>query len=135
MNQNLKISIAVLAGFTVGLLIGRNLSKQEEKTTKKDEELPKEKQQFKSTESTSDSPPVNDDSFPLQLGSKGHRVERLQIFLMRNLGWIRKPNGLFDLTTQARCQKFFKIDNISKALYNQNMMDNMVHDQRKKKSA
>ena len=81
--------------------------------------------------------PINkssDDEFPLQLGSEGERVKRLQIFLMRNLGWIRQPDGRFDLLTQNRTAKYFKVESISQELYEKLMLDKMVHDQRLKKA-
>ena len=53
---------------------------------------------------------------------------------MRQLGWIRQPNGEFDLITQERTLKYFKKDHVDKELYEKLMLDKMVHDQRKKRA-
>jgi hypothetical protein len=131
MNQNLKIGIAAVAGFAVGFVIVKMLFSKagdDKELEPVADFLKPEKTDEKNTEKAN----LQDDSFPLKLGSKGQKVERLQIFLMRNLGWIRKPNGIFDLTTEERCRKYFKQDRISRALYENSMMDKMIHDQRKK---
>lgn len=132
MNQNIKIGLAALVGFTVAFAFTKIL------TASKNDLTPEHESPEKKQPSTNEAEKVtseHDDSFPLQLGSSGARVERLQVFLMRNLGWVRKPNGVFDLLTQERTQKYFKENMISQELYEKLMLDKMIHDQRIKKAS
>lgn len=81
--------------------------------------------------------PVNNEAvseFPLKLGSKGIKVKRLQVFLMRKLGVVRKPTGVFDKITLKRVKQWFKSEAVNKATYDKLMLDKMVHDQRKIRS-
>ena len=48
------------------------------------------------------------DEFPLRLGSKGPRVERLQIWLLRNYGNGNKVTGVFDQNTERRLQRYLQ---------------------------
>ncbi|MEQ8624478.1 MAG: hypothetical protein RJQ00_06470 [Vicingaceae bacterium] len=131
MNQKVKIGIAVATGFLLGFALARiSLTSFPEtddvidKKSKKETQEPTEKkvvEQYKEV-------------FPLKLGSTGEQVKRLQIFLMRQLGWIRQPNGEFDLIAQERTLKYFKKDHVDKELYEKLMLDKMVHDQRKKRA-
>jgi hypothetical protein len=143
MTQNTKIFIALVSGFAIGYSISK-LMDNTSKTIEKEKEKPTPKKSPKPTFEPDlkvvkdvEFKPINkssDDEFPLQLGSEGERVKRLQIFLMRNLGWIRQPKGKFDLLTQNRTVKFFKVESISQELYSKFMLDKMVHDQRLKKA-
>ena len=138
MNQKVKIVVAVVAGFAAGFAVARVVTKSNEGEAANEKETdgiqPKRDEKTRENK-VAKVESFDDDSFPLKLGSRGEKVERLQIFLMRNLGWVRKPNGIFDLTTKERCHKYFKQDSISQELYQKSMMDKMVHDQRKKKGA
>lgn len=75
--------------------------------------------------------PLKDDSFPLEYGSSGARVKRLQVYLMRKLGWIGRPSGVFDGRTLLRVQQCFKSSSIDEATYERLLLDKMVHDQHK----
>jgi len=58
------------------------------------------------------------DEFPLQLGSKGKNVERLQIYLLRNYGWAGIVTGIYDDKVQERVMKYLKVTSVSEALFN-----------------
>lgn len=132
MNQKIKIGLAVLTGFIVGFAITKVVSKSNKTSdTKTSENKAVEEEPLEETETIESS---KEDSFPLKLGSKGEKVKRLQIFLMRQMGWIRQPNGEFDLLTKDRTLKYFKQDQVNKELYEKLMLDKMVHDQRKKQA-
>lgn len=80
--------------------------------------------------------PLNQEAkniFPLKLGSSGEQVKRLQIFLMRKLGWVKKPDGEFDEITKKRVKQFFKTEEITEDIYQKYTLDKMLHDQRKTK--
>ena len=70
--------------------------------------------------------PIDDDSFPLQLGSIGKRVERLKIFLMRNFGAFGQIDQSLDEKTVARMQKHLGIDQLDEATFNRYKMGNHV---------
>lgn len=133
MNQKVKIALALTVGFTIGFAIAKAIStpSQADDDTINSEKLEEEKNRTVTDNAAEES----NDEFPLKLGSTGQRVKRLQIYLMRQLGWVRQPNGEFDLLTKERTQKCFKKDQIGQELYEQLMLDKMVHDQRKKKAA
>lgn len=74
-------------------------------------------------------PPVADE-FPLRLGSKGERVERLQVWLMRNYGWTgNKITGEFDEKTEALLKKFLKRTELDEATYFKMKMEKPVYEQ------
>ena len=131
MNQSLKIGLAVATGFVIGFALSRMIAaSQNNKIEEIEDEKPTSIKVKKSEKAKVK--PQETEVFPLRLGSRGKEVERLQVFLMRNLGWVRKPTGIFDLHTEERCTKFFKIQEVSKEQYDKLMLDKMIHDQRKK---
>lgn len=135
MNQNVKIALALALGFTIGFTLSKAITKSSQSDcddNSNSEELKEEASKMGMEKSIAEK---SNNDFPLQLGSKGQRVKRLQIFLMRQLGWVRQPNGEFDLLTKERTLKCFKKDQIDQEMYEQLMLDKMVHDQRKKKTA
>lgn len=73
-------------------------------------------------------PPVTDE-FPLRLGSIGNRVERLQVWLMRNYGWTGKITGEFDEKTLALVKRFLKSDELDEATYYKMKMGKPVYEQ------
>ena len=143
MTQNTKIALALITGIAIGYSVSKLIEntskvveKEKEKSTPEKSPKPKFEPELKVVKDV-EVEPINkssDDEFPLQLGSEGERVKRLQIFLMRNLGWIRQPDGRFDLLTQNRTAKYFKVESISQELYEKFMLDKMIHDQRQKKA-
>lgn len=70
--------------------------------------------------------PISDE-FPLRLGSKGPRVERLQIWLMRNFGRTAPVNGIFDEETQNKVIKHLKTKIVGSELYNRYAMGKPVY--------
>jgi hypothetical protein len=64
-----------------------------------------------------------DDNFPLKLGSKGKRVEQLQVHLLRNYGSAGIVTDDFDKVTEQRVQKFLKVNTVSETLFNELQMD------------
>ena len=74
-------------------------------------------------------PPPNQDEFPLRLGSKGKRVERLQVWLMRNYGWTGKISGVFDEKTEALVKKYLKNTELDEATYYKMKMEKPVYEQ------
>ena len=122
--------------FFAGIVQNTSLSPAEKSTALSELDDVIDKKSKKETPEPTDSKVVepNKEVFPLKLGSKGEQVKRLQIFLMRQLGWIRKPNGEFDLITEERTLKYLKQDYVDKEQYEKLMLDKMVHDQRKKRA-
>ena len=57
------------------------------------------------------------DEFPLRLGSQGKRVERLQIYLLRNYGWAGIITRKFDTKTEERVKKYLKVKEIDEKLF------------------
>lgn len=77
-------------------------------------------------------PPPVADEFPLRLGSKGPRVERLQIWLMRNYGGTRPITGRLDPGTVNRMIKYLHTDNLDEVTYRSLGMGLHVQDQPKR---
>jgi len=67
--------------------------------------------------------------FPLQLGSYGKNVERLQVWLLRNYGWFGKVNGIMDEKTVARMKQFLRVDALDMATFEKYGMAIQVHEQ------
>lgn len=80
------------------------------------------------SEPTADRIPL-DDRFPLQLGSQGPRVVRLKVWLMRNYGGVGEIDDQFDTCTQARVERFLKVSEVSKKLFNRHRMGKHVQQQ------
>lgn len=74
-------------------------------------------------------PPLSDD-FPLRLGSKGPRVSRLQIWLLRNYGWTGTVTGVLDEKTAAQIKRYLKTDVLDQATYQRLKLDAPVHQQK-----
>jgi hypothetical protein len=69
------------------------------------------------------------DEFPLRLGSEGKRVVRLQVWLMRNYGWMGKVTGIFDEKTATLLKKGMKVTQLDEATYFNMKMEKPVHEQ------
>ena len=67
--------------------------------------------------------------FPLQLGSAGKEVERLQIWLLRNHGWKGEITKVFDEKTKKLVQKGLQQDSVNKATYEKYQMGTPIHQQ------
>ena len=67
------------------------------------------------------------DEFPLQLGSKGKRVERLQVWLLRNYGYTGKITKVFDEKTLVLVQKYLKTKTIDEKRYQQLEMGKPIY--------
>ena len=87
---------------------------------------PEPKEKMVETEKTER--PVADE-FPLRFGSKGERVERLQVWLMRNYGWTGRISGLFDEKTEAQVQRFLKKSVLDEETYYKMKMGKPVYEQ------
>ena len=72
-------------------------------------------------------PPPKADEFPLRPGSRGKRVERLQVWLMRNFGRTRVVNGQFDKHTLNQVRKRLGRSTIPKALFYELKMHRPVY--------
>lgn len=70
-----------------------------------------------------------DSVFPLQMGSTGKEVERLQIWLLRNHGWQGEITKVFDAKTLALVQKSIQQDTVDKATYEKHQMGIPIHQQ------
>lgn len=68
--------------------------------------------------------------FPLRLGSNGRRVERLQVWLLRQLGGTGTVTGHFDKLTEERLQKTLKVKELSKETYHGLALDKPVYEQK-----
>lgn len=73
-------------------------------------------------------PPIADE-FPLRLGSKGHRVERLNVFLTRNYGWRGKITDEFDERTLKQVRRLNKKGEVDARTYKRMRMARPVHQQ------
>lgn len=69
------------------------------------------------------------DEFPLRLGSEGKRVERLQVWLMRNYGWTGKISGVFDEKTEALVKRFLRKTMLDEDTYYKMKMGKPVYEQ------
>jgi len=69
------------------------------------------------------------DEFPLQLGSKGKRVERLQIWLLRNYGYTGQLTKVFDEETLSLVEKHLKTKTIDEKRYQQLEIAKPVYEQ------
>jgi hypothetical protein len=74
------------------------------------------------------SPPVADE-FPLRVGSKGPRVERLQVWLMRNYGRTGIVTGNFTEETEAELKKRLHKNKLDEGTYQRYRMGKHVHEQ------
>lgn len=70
-----------------------------------------------------------DPVFPLQKGSSGKEVERLQIWLLRNHGWKGTVTGIYDTQTETLVKKSLKRDTVDKATYKKYHMGIPIHQQ------
>lgn len=66
------------------------------------------------------------DEFPLRVGSKGKRVECLQVYLLRNHGWAGVVTGDFDYRTQERVERFLKSKEVSESTYDKLKMEEPI---------
>ncbi len=141
MNNTNKIIMASSVGFALGigfcLMIAKVFQRGREVQQIIDHTpFPNSKPDQESLQKTEGSAevPLKDDSFPLEFGSQGERVNRLQIYLMRKLGWIRKPSGIVDAITLERMKKGLNTSSISEEAYHKLGLNKMVHDQHKTKT-
>ncbi len=67
--------------------------------------------------------------FPLQKGSSGKEVERLQIWLLRNHGWKGTVTGMYDTQTETLVKKSLKKDTIDQTTYEKHHMGIPIHQQ------
>ncbi|MDN5201245.1 hypothetical protein QQ008_07725 [Fulvivirgaceae bacterium BMA10] len=74
-------------------------------------------------------PPPEADEFPLRLGSNGEKVERLQVWLMRNYGLFGKITKIYDEKTEALVKKHLGVDMIDEKIYNRYKMSKHVTEQ------
>lgn len=74
-------------------------------------------------------PPAKADEFPLRLGSKGERVERLQIWLMKNYGHFGLITNSFDERLENLVVKRFKKPFVSQQDYESRRMGQSVQKQ------
>lgn len=74
-------------------------------------------------------PPVADE-FPLRMGSKGPRVERLNVFLTRNFGWRGLITDEFDEATHRQLKRHMRKDKLDQRTYKVMRMAKPVHKQR-----
>ncbi|MEO9870349.1 MAG: hypothetical protein ABJQ69_03540 [Ekhidna sp.] len=69
------------------------------------------------------------DEFPLRLASKGDRVERLHVWLMRNYGWTGIINDEFDHATEQKVVKYLKTYQIDEDTYQALKIGKPVYEQ------
>ena len=74
------------------------------------------------------SEPIGDE-FPLRLGSKGDRVERLRVWLMRNYGWSGIITNEFDEKTQDQVKKYLKTIEVDENTFYHLKMGKPVYEQ------
>lgn len=75
-------------------------------------------------------PPPVADQFPLRKGSKGHRVGRLQVFLLRNYGHKGEVlTDVFDHALEVRLQQTMGRTMVDEKTYKRYRMGKPVHEQ------
>ncbi len=74
-------------------------------------------------------PAPEGDAFPLRLGSQGKRVERLQVWLMRNYGWFGTVTDTYDDRITALVHKHLGTDKVDEATYHKYKMGHHVTEQ------
>jgi len=139
--KQIIIGTTVFAGsLGLGVLIhnARKSENDEGRLSSKDQEdsyvkkkpcgCQKEKTETQPLESDIEQQKPSADEFPLRLGSQGKRVERFQIWLMRNYGWEGKVTAKFDQKTLKRVQKHLKSDHVSKEMYFKLKMNRPVYE-------
>jgi hypothetical protein len=67
--------------------------------------------------------------FPLQKGSTGKEVERLQVWLLRNHGWKGSVTGIYDAQTETLVKKRLKKNAVDQATYKKHQMGTPVYEQ------
>lgn len=78
--------------------------------------------------------PEPNDDFPLKLGSKGKRVEQLQVYLLKNYGAAGIVTNEFNTITHERVLKFLRVKEITEQLFEERDIANLKNkDARKKK--
>ncbi len=101
-----------------------------EEAPKKEEPVaPPEKQPEVQVQEASTLPAPIADEFPLRLGSSGERVERLQVWLMRNYGVFGKINATYDAQTARLVSKYLKLNEVDKSTYQRYKMGKHVTEQ------
>ena len=65
------------------------------------------------------------DDFPLKLNSKGKRVKKLQVYLLRHHGAQKIVNDDFDAATEAHVVKYLKVKEVSEELFEKLNMANL----------
>lgn len=83
---------------------------------------------LKKTEEIKVATPIADE-FPLKLGSKGERVERLRVWLMRNYGWTGIINDEFDSKTNDLVMKYLKKSEVDEDTYYRLKIGKPVYEQ------
>jgi len=66
--------------------------------------------------------------WPLQPGSEGKEVERLQIWLLRNHGWKGPVTGIYDEQTDRLVRKRFKKTYLNRSTYEHYQMGIPIHE-------
>lgn len=69
--------------------------------------------------------PMLDDSFPLQLGSRGRRVEQLQLYMRDKLGAKFTQygvDGIFGTETAQNARKLLKVSKVNEELFKEKRM-------------
>jgi peptidoglycan hydrolase-like protein with peptidoglycan-binding domain len=129
--MNKKTQISILALLAGSIAIGFFFKKWIEQTTyssidELDAYLPKNDVNTSEDKQID----INHDEFPLQLGSRGPRVERLKIWLLRNYGLSGQIDNYLDQSTEKQMKKYLKTDKLEKATYDKLKMDAKVHEQK-----
>ncbi len=108
LSKNKKyIIIAVIIIAIIAFIWWKNKKKEEVKVTESVEE---EKQTLFPKEEIMT-------SFPLQLGSKGPEVKKLQTWMLKNEGAQIKVDGIWGKETDAAVKKFLKLSQVNKEKY------------------
>lgn len=69
------------------------------------------------------------DKFPLRLGSRGPKVERVQVWLLRNFGLGGQVTGVFDEKTRDRVFRALNTEEVDSNTFNRLGMNKPVHQQ------
>jgi hypothetical protein len=132
--RKLWIVAGLLIGAGIGYYLAQESNKVEETNTEPGEDnqpstdaADKERSNEQGKDETI---ATGDDSFPLKRGSQGKRVERLQVWLLRNLGIGGNVDGLFDSITEKRLYRALGVKELDKETYMAYEMGRQVHEQK-----
>ncbi len=121
----IKVGAFVGVAAVVGIAGHYWLKKQDESLKVSSEVLedllkPIKPVEMKVPNTTADLQPVEKKTvskFPIQIGDQGEHITQVQAHLLKHHGWAEVNMGIYDSITAARVKRFWKVDQITKSVY------------------